>query len=193
MFRCPYCGENAFSLRLKLGINTKFGKNPICPECKKVVFRSVGIMGGRYLYTILLTLLGLLCVCGMYISLKMDFSMGTLLSIGVLTAAYLFYNYYLCYFDRGIMIDSKKRTMCVQLKEVAKIWPDIRKGEIYELLPANTQGSHYEDMYTIGMVEKIEKGKIYFRIIKNHSREGYAIKDNLIILCKETQYLAFVV
>ena len=187
-FRCPYCGEKVFSLRLKLGINTKFGVNPICPKCKNVVCRGF-VIGGPLLYNAMQFLPVVLCLWVIFISDVM----GGILSISLLTAFCLVYNYYFCHFSRGIMIDSKKRTICIKLKEVNRIWPNIRKGEIYELLPADVREPYYEDMYTIGMVEKIQKGEICFRIIKNHSREGYAIKDNLIIFTKEKQYLAFVV
>ena len=71
--------------------------------------------------------------------------------------------------------------MIVGLKNSNKVWPHIRKGEIYELLSAKIEGQHCEEMYTIAKVEKIKKGEVKFRIIRYPLEEGCAIYDELVI------------
>ncbi|MBQ6687501.1 MAG: hypothetical protein IJN03_03145, partial [Bacilli bacterium] len=166
MFRCPYCGKKAFLLNTKLGVNTNLEMAPRCPICKKVVFRNF-VMGGHLMYSVILGLAAFCTIFGIVISRKLDFNFGTILFPVLLVVFYLVYNYYFCYFDIPIKKCVFARTMNIQLKECDNVWPNIRKGEIYELLPADVREPYYEDMYTIGMVEKIQKGEICFRIIKN--------------------------
>ena len=191
MFRCPYCGEKAFSLRIKLGINTKFGQSPRCPKCKREVFRRF-LIGGHFLYGSPLLFVTILSLCGIIVSENIDSAIGMTLSILLFNAFYLFYNYYLCHFDR---FDNKgsKETICIQLKEPNPIWPKIRKGEIYELIPANRRHSFSEDMFTIGMIEHIKQGEIKLRIITAPSKDEFTIKDELILLSNDVLYFAQVI
>lgn len=191
MFRCPYCGEKAFSPRIKLGINTKFGQSPRCPKCKRVVFRRF-LIGGHFVYGFPLLLVTILSLCGIIVSENTDSALGLTLTLLLLSVFYLFYNYYFCHFDRFNNNSSKEEMICIQLKESNHIWPRIRKGEIYELIPANRRNSFSEDMFTIGMIEHIRQGEIKLRIITAPSKDEFKIKDELIILSKNIHYLAYV-
>lgn len=192
MFRCPYCGKKAFLLNTKLGVNTKLETAPRCPICKKVVFRNF-VMGGHLMYSVILGLAAFCTIFGIVISRKLDFNFGMILFPLLLVAFYLLYNYYFCYFDRPIKNGISERTMNIQIKEMDKFWPKIRKGEIYELIPAGSRESFGEGTYTIGMVEKIKDGKVSLRIISAPTKDEFTIKDKLLILCGETQYSANVI
>ena len=109
---------------------------------------------------IIIALAALLCIGGIAISVTLNFNLGVLLSLLFFTAFYLTYNYYFCYFSGFYKKSEVKETICVQLKDATKVWPKIRKGEIYELLPAEKQNDFGEEIsYTIAMAESIKKEK----------------------------------
>ena len=114
------------------------------------------------------------------------------LSILLFNAFYLFYNYYLCHFDR---FDNKgsKETVCIQLTETNKVWPIIRKGEIYELVPAERKAVANEDIYTIAMAEKVERNNIKLRVIKKPQDEKFLLKDEVVLFSDNNRFLATVV
>ena len=192
MFRCPYCGKKAFSLMTKLGINTKLGQAPRCPICKKVSFRKFFI-GGHLLYYAVLSLATILFVFGVLVCIKSNFSIGIILVALVFLILFISFNYYFCHFDKLSKKDSDEEIIRVQLKEVNNVWPRIRKGEIYELLPTERNNFLDEDNYTIAMVQNIKKGEIELRVINDPSKDGFIISDELIILSKDMQYLAYVI
>ena len=194
MFRCPYCGKKTFILIQKLGINTTFLSLPSCQYCKRSAFRNFVI--GGYLTYYLIFYLALSCTfLGVSISVKLGFYQGVLLVPALYIAFYLTYHYYFCYFGRGYMYNGgpHEKIMNIQIKEMDKFWPKIRKGEIYELIPAGSRESFGEGTYTIGMVEKIKDGKVSLRIISAPTKDEFTIKDKLLILCGETQYSANVI
>ncbi len=192
MFRCPYCGKKAFSLMTKLGINTKLGQAPRCPICKRVAFRNFFI-GGHLLYYVVLSLATFLFAFGVLMFIRTNFTFGIILAILSFPIIFISFNYYFCYFDKLSEKDLDKETIRVQLKEVNNVWPRIRKGEIYELFPAERRIFLNEDIYTIAMVESIKKGEIKLRIINAPSKDEFVIKDELVILSKDMQYLAYVI
>ena len=189
-YRCPYCGEEAFSLRLKLGVNTKFGRAPRCPKCKKVAFRHF-LVGGRFLYFFPLGLAALLSCGGILISGKTD--VGIFLSLLCFTAFYLAYQYYFCHFDTFNHNGSTQEMIHIQMTDTKRIWPRIRKGEIYELLPERARKSFDEDVCAIGMVEHIRQGKITLRVIKKPAKDEFAITDKVILMAGDIPYSAHVI
>ncbi len=190
-YRCPYCGEKAFSLMTKWGIYTKFDQAPRCPHCKRFVFRSF-LVGGHWLYYSVLGLAAFLSVLGCIISNQMNFTGGIMLSLLFLVIFYLVYHYYFCHFDRTSKNDANEPIIYIQLKETKRIWPRIRQGEIYELFPLKGNGSLTENDAMIAMLENIKQGKLKMRLIHvpaNH----LALKGELILLADDMRYVATMV
>lgn len=189
MFRCPYCGEEAFSLITKLGIVTKFDTAPRCPNCKKVAFRNF-IVGGNLTYNLVLALSAIVVFFIVWLFAKINFSLGIVSAILAYIVFFICFNYYFCYFDKASNKNLYKEILCVQLKEMKNIWPNIRKGEIYQLFPLERKQFLNEDIYTIAKVNNIKNGKIEFGIIKYPQNTDYNINNELVILTKDIQYAA---
>lgn len=182
MFRCPYCGEKVFSSMLKMRIHSKFGTAPICPACKKVVYRELNSSGNRGYYAIggafSLLVIGLLAL-----GFSLKSPVFIVLSIFLLLALYLFYNYFLCHFD--VTPKSKKNYPVIQIDMDKKIhlWPHIRQGEIYILVPNEVLNPKIEDMQTLGLLDRIvlskEKWNLFFRVIK--ASESATLKSGCLV------------
>ena len=190
-YRCPYCGREAFDLLVKLGLNTKFSSAPRCTFCKKVFFRNF-VVGGHFLYLVILCLSAILTVGGVFVSVKCDFNIGTLLFPLVFIAFYLIYNYYFCYFDR-VQKDGEDEKIQLQLKETKNSWPDIRKGEIYKIgLLYPYDFATARDGYITAMVENITVDKVLVRVLSKPSAEHFELKGDVAIYCGSTRYAATV-
>ena len=174
---------------IKLGITTKFGQHPRCPKCKRVVFRRF-LIGGHFLYDFPLLLFTILSLCGIIVSENTDSAIGLTLSLLLFNVFYLVYNYYFCHFDRFNNNSSKEEMICIQLKEPNHIWPTIRKGEIYELVPENRRNSFSEDMCTIAMTESIKRGNIRLRVISKPQDEKYLLKNEVVLFSESKIFLA---
>ena len=92
------------------------------------------------------------------------------LSVLILAALYLFYNYYLCHFD--VSAENKKDFDILQVKidKQTGLWPRIRQGEIYALAPDEISNPTAEKFQTLGLLDHITKDEkeciLSFRIIK---------------------------
>ena len=190
-YRCPYCGREAFDLFVKLGLNTKFSSAPRCTFCKKVSFRNF-IVGGHFAYSAILCLSALLTVYGIYLSVKLDFNIGALLFPIAFITFYLIFNYFFCYFDR-VQKDGVDEKIQLQLKETKNSWPDIRKGEIYEIgLLYPYDFATARDGYIIAMVENITGDKLLLRVLSKPPKEYFELKGDVAIYCGSTRYAATV-
>lgn len=191
-YRCPYCGRETFHLLIKLGLNTKFSTAPRCSFCKKVSFRNF-IIGGNFLYLVILGLSVILTACGIFVSVKWDFNIGILLFPLVFIAFYLIYNYYFCYFDR-VQKDGTDEKIQLQLKERKNSWPDIRKGEIYEIsLQKPYNSDSVRDGFIIAIFESKTQDKLLFRILSKPSSEYFELKGEVVLFCESARYAAKVI
>ncbi len=190
-YRCPYCGRETFNLLTKLGLNTEFSSAPRCTFCKKVSSRSF-VVGGHFLYLAMLGLSAFLTVCGIFVSVKWDFNIGTFLFPFAFIAFYLIFNYYFCYFDR-LRKQGVDEKIQLHLKETKNSWPDIRKGEIYKIgLLYPYDFATARDGYITAMVDKITKDKLLLRVVSKPPSEYFELKGNLVIFCDRTRYAATV-
>lgn len=188
-YRCPYCGQLAFHLMLKLGLNTKLNTAPRCPFCKNIVIRKF-VIGGHFLYSAILGLSALLTVCGILASVKGNFKFGALLVPLAFIAFNLLYNYYFCYFDRVKKEDSKE-TVFLQLKEVKNSWPDIRKGEIYEIHPLKPHDfASARDGVVVAQLETKKQERLKLRVIAKPPDKDFKISGEVAIYCNDTRYIA---
>ncbi len=191
-YRCPYCGEEAFHLLIKLGLNTRFDAAPRCAFCKKVSFRNF-VIGGHFLYDVILSVSALLTACGIFVSVKWGFAIGTLLFPIAFVAFYLFYNYYFCYFDR-VKKDGSDEIIYLQLKEFRNSWPDIRKGEIYKIgLLKPSDFASARDGFAVAMVEDKNQDKLQLRILSKPPVEHFELKGEVAIYCYDKMYAATVI
>lgn len=170
MYRCPYCGEKVFPLRLKMGIHSRaVGTRPICPACKKVVIRSAGKIGNDG-YHIIGFIFGLIAMAGIALALSLSSPWFlTLTFVGVI-ALYLFYNTFLCYFDVFDPDRKNYSTFKVKLSEQKRLFPQIRQGEIYILALDSISNPTLEKYQTIALLDQIVKTKqeteLIFRLIR---------------------------
>ena len=169
-YRCPYCGEPAFSLRIKLGIVSKFGTAPRCPHCKGVCERHAS-MGENWGYYLIQSVLGLiLALCFM---LAFKFQIFGLIPIGVFLfiAIYLLSNYLCNHFDK---INNKERNadpiFCFSSSIAQRLWPTVREGEIYIIQFPKAGIRESSSPKVIGLIEKLEKtkaGRVFIiRVVK---------------------------
>lgn len=191
-YRCPYCGRETFDLLIKLGLNTKFSSAPRCSYCEKVSFRNF-VVGGHFLYFAILGLSAFLTACGILASVKWNFNIGTLLFPIAFIAFYLIYNYYFCHFDR-VQKEGEDEKIQLQLKETKNSWPDIRKGEIYEIgLLYPYDFATARDGYITAMVENITGDKLLLRVLSKPPTEYFELKGDVVIFCASTKYAATVI
>lgn len=191
-YRCPYCGREAFDLWVKLGLNAKFNGAPRCSFCKKVSFRSF-VVGGHFLYYLILCLSAVLIAFALFISFKLHFNIGALLFPFAFVAFYLIFNYYFCYFKRAKK-DGVDEKIQLQLKETKNIWPNIRKGEIYEIgLLYPYDFATARDGYITAMVENITVDKVLVRVLSKPPAKHFELKGDVAIYCGSTKYVATVV
>lgn len=191
-YRCPYCGRETFHLLIKLGLNTKFDVAPRCSLCKKVSVRKF-VIGGHFIYSLILGLSALLTAYGIFASVKWNFNIGTLLFPIAFIAFYLVYNYYFCHFDR-VQKEGEDEKIQIQLKETKNSWPDIRKGEIYSvglLYPYDFATAR--DGYIIAMVENITGDKLLLRVLSKPPTEYFELKGDVAIFCYSKKYAATVI
>ena len=147
-------------------------------------------MGGHFLYLVILCLSAILTVGGVFVSVKCDFNIGTLLFPLVFITFYLIYNYYFCYFDR-VQKDGEDEKIQLQLKETKNSWPDIRKGEIYKIgLLYPYDFATARDGYITAMVENITVDKVLVRVLSKPSAEHFELKGDVAIYCGSTRYAA---
>lgn len=187
-YRCPYCGREAFHLLMKLGLNTKFDTALRCSFCQKVSFRNF-IIGGHFLYSAILGLSAILTACGVFISVKSEFNIGTLLFPIAFIAFYLLYNYYFCYFDR-VKKECSDEILYLQLKELKNSWPDIRKGEIYLIRPFRPRDfASARDGVVVAQLETKKQERLKLRVIVKPPEEHFELSDEIAIYCGDT-YIA---
>lgn len=169
-YRCPYCGEPAFSLRIKLGIVSKFGTAPRCPHCKRVCERhaSTGGSWGYYLIQSVLALLSVFCLV-----LAFKFQILELIPIGIVlfVIIYLLFNYLCNHFDKISSKERKSDPVFYFSSSIGqRIWPTVREGEIYIIQFPKEGMSENNSPKVIGLIDKLEKNndKLLFtiRVIK---------------------------
>ena len=166
MFRCPYCGEKVFTKALKMGIHSTFGISPRCPKCNNISRREPDKNG----YNTASFTVGL---SGMLILVFAAFLSPIFIIIAIIALCifYFFYNYYLCHFE---IINEKESNEASVLNVVIasgkRLWPNIRQGEIYLIIPDSIYDPHTVDFHTVAALEyliKKENGYLCtFRIIK---------------------------
>ena len=181
MYRCPHCGEEAFSLRVKLGITSKLGQAPLCPNCNKVSFRCF-LVGGHWLYKAIIGLSAFLAFALVLLFFKINVIASAFLALLFTILFYLVFNYYFCHFDGFTKAYFNSEKILVELKDVKRIWPRIRKGEIYELLPSTSPDCFDIKKHFVVMVEKINSGKMELRIIKAYTSNASVPRDELLLL-----------
>ena len=168
-YRCPYCGEKAFTYSQKLDMiwrNRFVPLGAICPKCKNRSPKNsflgdwTSAMKGLVL-AITVTICIIAFIIENPIMLFSALLLGSLIDI-------IFFTYF-AYFDK----DFEPQYDFFEIKlDVAKgYWPTIRKGEIYEIAPRNCR---YEAYYTIAQLYKIKKKKgempqLIFRLIRHPS------------------------
>lgn len=109
MYRCPHCGEEAFSLRVKLGITSKLGQAPLCPNCNKVSFRCF-LVGGHWLYKAIIGSSAFLAFALVLLFFKTNVIAGAFLALLFIILFYLVFNYYfatLTVLQKHILIQKK--------------------------------------------------------------------------------------
>ena len=173
-YRCPYCGEPAFSTAERLGVPVGgIGKSavwvPKCPHCKRTVCRSSTEGMGRF-RTIMATLLSVMWIPLFCLLLTVDRLLTgytILLMILLLLVGYGGMHYFFLHFDKykPQQMRDPRFTMTTNTDERIP----IRVGEIYvcRLLDRNPSN---EVPQVIGLVHRIrkEEGKkmITLRIIR---------------------------
>ena len=179
MFRCPYCGEKVFTKELKMGIHSTFGISPRCPKCKNISRRELDKNGYNTVSFAFGLASMLILVFASFLS-----SIFIIISIIVLCVFYFFYNYYLCHFEITNKKEINKTSMLnILVSSSKKLWPNIRQGEIYLIIPDNIYDPHTVDFHTIAALENLikkENGYLCtFRIIKE-AHENTINKNDVV-------------
>lgn len=185
MFRCPYCGEESFSTLVKMGL--VLGKvssfSTRCPNCQKICARTL-VKGGVIGQRISLILIGLLV--GLCVWLAAHVKSFAIVTVAIILpiVLYMAFNYFLCYYDKYPKDKGKEKIMIIEM-DGGVLWPAIRKGEIYVMVPQRLGNSNNESDYTIAMLRKITKTskttKLIFDIIKDPSDSKAELADAVII------------
>ena len=206
VYRCPYCGEPAFSLRIKLGIVSKFGASPRCPHCKRLAQRSMN-HGGGFGYYWLLSLLALLTVLGFAGAAKYHLVWPIPLVLTLLVSLYLLSQYFLFHFDKCYEKERRKEPIFQFISDTdEKLWPTVRAGEIYVLSFAKEGMRGSSTPRVIGMMDRMERNSngwlFSIRIIAFQDMtkifagdklqlvtDGMLTVSGMIAECEETLYL----
>ena len=185
MFRCPYCGEQVFTNMLKMGIHSKFGTAPRCPACHRIVFRETS-RGGNNGYYVICMALGLIAVCGLMAAFVTSIPLLFVLSLISFIALYLFFQYYLCHFDVAKKEKSNFSVIKIKTNDSIRLWPHIRQGEIYIIVPEEVTNPQSESKQTIALLEEINQNKhettFMFRLIRTPDDTRYKLQTKIKII-----------
>lgn len=190
LYRCPYCGESAFSFTEKLGLavhNNQY-THTSCPCCKR---RPAHVAGrtdtwGYELFTFVLPLL-LLLFAGWIVEMKVHpegyATVGWLIVIAVPCAVLkASLNYFFCYFDKRSKTEREADArLQVAVAEDTALWPYVKKGEIYQArLPK--RGNNEADSVIIVMAADRRKDGLELRVIQAYGLKLPAIDEPLWLI-----------
>ncbi len=176
-YRCPNCGKEVFSTRIKLGLTSKFGQSPICPSCKKAAFRNLSV-GGYYADGLSDFIIVLVFLFILFLSIKTGLEWLILIGFFVMIALLLLKNYYFSYFDVFPNDKSKFTYFTIKMSGDCSNLP-IRRGEICLIVPHDATNPEKSSLQAFAMLEQRSKSatkhELLFRMIKIY--EGYSIKS----------------
>ena len=158
-YRCPYCGEPAFTTAERIGLPADFGKFaaffPTCPHCKRTATRtsSVGEWCRLSLSLILLTVITLPLLRW---SIRAQVSYAGAVAVASLllfVGGYFAIFYFLFHFDKSWSERRSDPRFTVVTSEKRR--PPLRVGEIY--VCRFPQRNSTEAIQIIGLIHRIKK------------------------------------
>lgn len=180
-YRCPYCGEKAFTYSQKLDMiwrNRFLPLGAICPKCKNRSPKNsfLGWFTSAMKGLVLATTVTICIIAFIIENPIMLFSallLGSLIDI-------IFFTYF-AYFDK--LFELQYDVFEIKLDVAKGYWPTIRKGEIYEIAHRNCKD---EADYTIAQLHKVKKKKgempqLTFRLIRHSDNSEAILSDEVRI------------
>ena len=185
-YRCPYCGEPAFSAAEKMGIPTSFGKFaaffPTCPHCKRVAHRT-SVWRWCSLPLLLLLLVGVtfplirwsLTVQSRYVGVL--FAASLLLFVGGYVGIYLLF-----YFGKSSFEAAQDDRFIFSVQAAERL--PVRVGDI-EVCRFPDRDS-YSAPQIIGQVQRIQKQEggyaVEMRVIRADNIDAPALKERVRVI-----------
>ena len=167
IFRCPYCGEKAFTFIQKIGFTTFNHRNLSirCPSCDELCYKECIVFESWHHYFIR-QMVRLICFVSIAlpIVIKLHF-LAALLFPACLIMIFAFHYYFVFYACFSIEKPRNKNEAKIHLEIDSALvkWPFIREGEIYDLISTKNK-LYIVQLFLIN--KKKTHTVLYFRLIK---------------------------
>ena len=171
-YRCPYCGEPAFTTAERIGIPTSIGKYaaffPTCPRCKRTAHRtsSVGPWCSLSLCLILLAAVTLPLLRWTFTAQGPFVGAVAVASLLLFAGGYCAIYYYLFHFDKSASEIADDTRFAIAVAERRR--PPLRVGEIYVCrFPQRDTGNAPQIIALVHRMQKAENGyTLEMRVIR---------------------------
>ena len=158
-YRCPYCGEPAFTTAERIGLPADFGKFaaffPTCPHCKRTANRTSSV--GRWCrLSLALILLVAITLPVLRWSIRAQVSYAGAVAVASLlffVGGYFAIFYFLFHFDKGWSERQSDPRFTIAVNEKRR--PPLRVGEIYVCRFPQRNSTDAEQI--IALVHRIKK------------------------------------